>query len=121
LSVRTHEHCIVDYKRAFGAFHHTPKSCESTRKPKVILMKKAGPIASGLTQTEITDGHPVSDSTGSNQPNRKNISKVTHNIESVVRRAIIDNHQLNLVIVLATHALECRGQESLAIVRRHNN
>jgi hypothetical protein len=84
LSIRTYEHGIMKNKRAFGTLHLGPKPRHPARKPKVILMKKAGPIARSFTQTDIADGHPVSDSAGSKQPDRKSFSEVTHNIQSAI-------------------------------------
>jgi hypothetical protein len=83
-------------------------------------MKKAGPIALRLAQTEITDGHPVSHPTGSDQSNGKDVSEVAHNIERAIRRSIIDNHQLSS-LVLTNHTSKCRGEEPLSVVRRHND
>ena len=84
-------------------------------------MKKAGPFANGLAQAEISGRHPISKPPWSNQPNAENIRKTAHDFESLISRAIIDNHQLDPVVVLLPHTRERRGDEPLAVVSRHNN
>jgi hypothetical protein len=121
LSDRVHVRRVVDDERAWVALHLTAKSFEPARKPKVILMKKASPIAGGFTQTEIAHRNPVSTSPGSNQPDGENSSKTMHDIERVIGGAIIDNHQLNPVVLLIPHTLECGGDELLTVVRGHDN
>jgi hypothetical protein len=111
----------VNDERALVALHLTPKSRQPTRKPKVILMKKAGPIADRLTQPEIGGGHPIPKSAGSNQPNGQNTCKPAHNIEGVIGGAVINNHQLNAVIVLVPYTFQCRSDKFFAVVRRHND
>jgi hypothetical protein len=111
----------VNNERAFGAFHLAPKSFEPARKPKVILMKKASPIARGFTQAEIGGGYPVSKSAGSNQPNWENSRKLTHNVQSAIAGAIVNDYQLNPFVLLVAHTLERCGDEPFAVVRRHNN
>ena len=96
-------------------------SRKPARKPKVILMKEAGPVADGFAQTEIADGHPVSEPAGSEQPKGKISGKTTNNIERAVSRAIVDDHQLDRVVMLAAHTLECCGDEPLTVVGRHNH
>jgi hypothetical protein len=42
-------------------------------------------------------------------------------VERAIRRAVIDDDQLNLAVVLRGHALERRAKEFLAVVRRHDD
>ena len=95
------EHGIVKHEGAFGSLHFRPKSGSSAGEPKVVLVKQTGPISGRLTQSEIADSNPVSDSAGSDQPNRKRFGKIAHDIEGAIGGAIIDNHQLEPVDVLA--------------------
>jgi hypothetical protein len=111
----------MNEERTLDILHLSPQPLKSARKPKVILMKKAGPLANGLAQAEIGGGHPVSKPPWSHQPNGENIRKTLHDFESVVSGTIIDNHQLYPVVELVPHALERRGDEPLAVVSRHNN
>ena len=83
-------------------------------------MKEASPIALRLAQTDITDGHPVSDPAGSDQSNWKDFSELADDIERAIRRSIIDNHQLRS-LVLTNHTSKGRGEEPLSVVRRHDN
>ena len=105
----------------WAVLHLSPQPLKSAWKPKIILMKKAGPFANGLAQAEIGGRHPISKPPRSNQPNGENIRKTAHDLESVIGGTIIDNHQLDPVVVLVPHTRERRGDEPLAIVSRHNN
>ena len=84
LRIGTYKHRIVKHERGFRLLHLTPKSRNPARQPKVILMKKAGPISPCLTQSEIGGRHPISDSAGGDQSNRKKLGKVTHDVESAI-------------------------------------
>ena len=84
LTIGADKHCIVQYECALCTTHFAPKPCHPTRKPKVILMKEAGPIALGFTQTEVGDGHPVSNSPRSDQSDRKSPGKIAHNVERAI-------------------------------------
>jgi hypothetical protein len=115
----------MDNESAFSALHLRPNSFEPPRKPKVILVKKAGPITCGLTQPEIAGGDPVPQPPGSNQPNRKSIRITTHNVESVIRGPIVDDHQLDSIVVpvpvFVPYTIERGRDEPLAVVSRHND
>jgi hypothetical protein len=49
------------------------------------------------------------------------MSVVTHNIEGMVGRPIIYDHQLDTLDLLGTDAVEGCGDEFLAVVRWHYN
>jgi hypothetical protein len=49
----------MKHQRAFCVFDRLPNSRNPARKPQIVLMKKAGPIASRFTQAEIGSVHPI--------------------------------------------------------------
>jgi hypothetical protein len=84
-------------------------------------MKKASPFAPGFAQTDVADCYPVPDSARTYNPKGNSLGKIPRNFESAIRRAVIDNHQLDPVNVLLAHTLKHFGEEFFAVVYRHNH